>query len=75
MGGQAALYIPGRPEHEPQTWARQAAENVLNILELAPDVISSRRQLGYQQAAKFDAEQTLNAYERIYQQAVESVQV
>ena len=75
VGGRAALYMPGRPEYEPHAWASQAAESISKILELAPDVVSSRRQLGYQQAAKFDAEQTLNAYERIYRQAVESVQV
>lgn len=75
VGGKAAFYMPSKPLQDPQAWARQAADSVLEILELAPDASSSRRQLGYQQAAKFDAEQTLNAYERIYRQALEHVQV
>ena len=70
VGGDAAFYIPSRPARDPATWAEQASDRVLEILQLAPDETSSRRQLGYRQVAKFDAEQTLNAYEQIYRQAL-----
>ena len=70
VGGDAAFYIPSRPARDPATWAEQASDRVLEILELTPDETSSRRQLGYRQVAKFDAEQTLNAYEQIYRQAL-----
>ena len=70
VGGDAAFYIPSRPARDPATWAEQASDRVLEILQLTLDETSSRRQLGYRQVAKFDAEQTLNAYEQIYRQAL-----
>lgn len=70
VGGDAAFYIPSRPERDPATWAQQASDRVVEILQLTPEASSSRRQLGYRQVAKFDAEQTLNAYEQIYRQAL-----
>ena len=75
VGGDAAFYIPSRPAHDPATWAEQASDCVLEILQFTPGASSSRRQLGYRQAARFDAEQTLNAYEQIYRQALERVKV
>ena len=70
VGGDAAFYIPSRPQHDSGTWAKQAGARVVEIFQLAPEETSSRRQSGYRQVAKFDANQTLNAYERIYRQAL-----
>ena len=70
VGGDAAFYIPSGPARDPATWAKQASDRILEILQLTPDETSRRRQSGYRQAAKFDAEQTLNAYEQIYRQAL-----
>lgn len=70
VGGDAAFYIPAKPAHGAQAWAEQAAARVVEILQVTLDETSSRRQLGYRQVAQFDAEQTLNAYERIYRQAL-----
>ena len=70
VGGDAAFYIPARPAHGAQAWAEQAGARVVEILQVTLDETSSRRQLGYRQVAQFDAEQTLNAYERIYRQAL-----
>lgn len=70
VGGGAAFYIPPKPVRDPETWALQAGARVSQILALVPDEVSSRKQLGYIQVAKFDAEQTLDAYELIYQQAL-----
>jgi len=74
VGGDAAFYIPTRPERDPGAWAEQAGAHVLEILQRTPDETGSRRQLGYRQVAQFDAEQTLNAYERIYRQALGKAQ-
>ena len=70
VGGDAAFYIPSRPQRDPAAWATQSGARVLEILQTTPDETDQRRQLGYQQVAQFDAEQTLNAYERIYRQAL-----
>ena len=70
VGGHAAFYIPSRPQQDPAAWAEKAGARVVEILQLTPEETSHRRQLGYRQVARFDAEQTLNAYERIYRQAL-----
>ncbi|CDS52606.1 Glycosyltransferase [Polaromonas sp. CG9_12] len=74
VGGDAAFYIPSRPQRNPGAWAEQSGARVLEILQTSPDETGSRRQRGYRQVAKFDAEQTLNAYERIYRQALGKAQ-
>ena len=71
VGGDAAFYIPSSAACDPAAWAEQAGERVSEILRLAPHASNSRRQSGFQQVTKFDAEQTLNAYEQIYRQALE----
>ena len=71
VGGDAAFYIPSSAACDAAAWAEQAGERVLDILRLTPDAAGSRRQSGFRQAARFDAEQTLNAYEQIYRQALE----
>ncbi|MEO8419380.1 MAG: glycosyltransferase family 1 protein [Methylophilaceae bacterium] len=70
VGGDAAFYIPTKPVHGSGVWATHAGERVAEILALSPDEVGSQRQKGYEQVAQFDAEQTLDAYERIYQQAL-----
>lgn len=70
VGGDAAFYIPARPAHGAQAWAEKAGDRVVEILQGTLDETSRRRQSGYRQVAQFDAEQTLNAYERIYRQAL-----
>lgn len=70
VGGEAAFYIPPRPVRDPAAWAALAAASVTKILQLTPEEAGKRQQAGFLQAARFDSEQTLNAYERIYQQAL-----
>jgi len=70
VGGPAAFYLPVRPAHEAQAWARQAGERILDILRLPPEDVGARRQQGYRQVARFDARQTLDAYEQVYRQAL-----
>ena len=70
VGGEAAFYIASRPMRNPDEWAALAGKSVLKILHLTQDEVEHRRQLGFLQVARFDAEQTLNAYEHIYQQAL-----
>jgi glycosyltransferase involved in cell wall biosynthesis len=72
VGGDAAFYIPLKPVCDPEAWANQAGARVAEILALSPDEVSSQRQKGHNQVAQFDAKQTLDAYERIYQQALAS---
>ena len=70
VGGEAAFYIAPRPMRNPDEWATLAGKSVLKILQITQDEVGRRRQLGFLQVARFDAEQTLNAYEHIYQQAL-----
>lgn len=70
VGGDAAFYIPARPQRHPGAWAEQSGARVLEILQRTLDETGSRQQLGYQQVARFDAQKTLNAYEQIYRQAL-----
>ena len=72
VGGDAAFYIPRKPAPPADEWAALAGASILKILQRTPDEVSNRQQLGFGQVARFNAEQTLNAYERIYQQALES---
>ena len=70
VGGKAAFYIPPKPMRDIEAWAEHAAGCVAAILALSPEEVSHRRQIGFDQVAQFDAEQTLDAYERLYQQAL-----
>jgi glycosyltransferase involved in cell wall biosynthesis len=71
VGGEAAYYIPRRPNTEPADWATHAGEQVVNILALPSAEQQDRQEQGFRQAAKFDTQRTMNAYEKIYQQIVE----
>ena len=70
VGGEAAFYIPRRPDGEASEWAAQVAMRVVKILALPADVQQLRQNQGCEQAAQFDTQRTMNAYEKIYQQIV-----
>jgi len=71
VGGDVAFYIPRRSNGTAAEWADQAAKRVAAVLDLlSPAALQKLRQAGFSQAAKFDKERTLDAYERIYQQAL-----
>jgi glycosyltransferase involved in cell wall biosynthesis len=70
VGGDAAFYIPLKPVNDPAEWAAKASTRVAEILALSPDEVRSQRQKGHNQVAQFVAQQTLDAYERIYLQAI-----
>lgn len=71
VGGNAAFYIAPKPALGSETWAAQAGASVSKILALTPEEVDHRRHMGYAQVAQFDAEQTLDAYESLYQQALD----
>ena len=66
VGGEAAYYLPRRPDLDSGGWARTAADRIMQILTLPTEERSERRRMGLAQAAKFDAEHALDEYERIY---------
>ncbi len=70
VGGDAAFYIPSRPQLSPETWAKQAAKRLADILTQSSDKQQRRRDQGFIQAAKFNAELTIKSYEKIYQQEI-----
>ncbi|MEO8012895.1 MAG: glycosyltransferase [Polaromonas sp.] len=72
VGGDAAFYISPKSLGNSGEWAALAGASISKILQLTPDEVRSRRELGFLQIAQFDAEQTLNAYEHAYQQALAS---
>ena len=72
VGGDAAFYISPKPMGNSEEWAALAGATISKILQLTPDEVRRRRELGFLQIAQFDAEQTLNAYEHAYQQALAS---
>ena len=72
VGGDAAFYISPKPMGNSEEWASLAGATISKILQLTPDEVRRRRELGFLQIAQFDAEQTLNAYEHAYQQALAS---
>lgn len=73
VGGEAAFYIPKRPDTEPDDWANQAGKRVANVLAMPLDEQQQRQRQGFRQAAKFDTQHTMNAYENIYQKIISGV--
>jgi glycosyltransferase involved in cell wall biosynthesis len=67
VGGNAAFYIPKRPDAASSDWAKSAANYIQFILTISPDEKLSRQYLGFQQIKHFDSQQTINVYERLYQ--------
>lgn len=70
VGGNAALYIPAKPSIETKAWATLAAARVSEILDLTDSSVQTQKNRGYQQVSLFESDQTLDAYERIYQQVL-----
>ena len=74
VGGEAAFYIPRRPDSAAgdgaDDWAAKAAKRVAEILALPADVGQLRQTQGFKQAAQFDPQRTMTAYEKIYQHLV-----
>lgn len=73
VGGEAAFYIPRRPDGETSGWAVLAGNRVAEILAQPPEQQQRRREDGIKQAAQFDTQRTMAAYEKIYQQIVGAV--
>ena len=73
VGGEAAFYIPRRPDTESFDWSVQAGKLIAQILSTPLDAKQHRQNQGFQQCAQFDTHDTLNAYEKIYQDIVDRV--
>lgn len=70
VGGDAAFYISRRPNGVGTEWCTQGARCVREILGMSSAEVLHRQQLGFRQIAQFETERTLDAYERIYQEAL-----
>ena len=70
VGGDAAFYLPRRPDGEAGDWAIQAGTRVAEILTLPVNEQQQRQAQGFKQAAQFDPQHTMNAYEQIYLKVV-----
>lgn len=70
VGGEAAFYLPRRPDSGGGDWAIQASKQVAEILALPLDQRQQRQMLGFKHAAQFHPQRTMNAYEKIYLQIV-----
>jgi glycosyltransferase involved in cell wall biosynthesis len=68
VGGNAAYYLARRPDGKAADWAIQSGKQVAGILALPLDEQQQRQAQGFKQVAQFDAQITMNAYEKIYQQ-------
>lgn len=74
VGGDSAFYIPKRPLHETKAWSNHAAQVIENLLGMPTDELQQRRKLGFSQAAKFDTNIALDAYEKFYERVIGGVQ-
>ncbi|MBC7489282.1 MAG: glycosyltransferase [Glaciimonas sp.] len=70
VGGAASFYVPSKPVGDSGSWAVEVGSYVSEILNLMPDQVSNRKKLGYLQVKQFDADKTLDAYDRIYHRAL-----
>lgn len=75
VGGDAAFYISKRPNDQSDDWATHAGNRLVNILMLPAEEQQLRKLQGFRQASQFDTEKTMNAYEKIYQQAVDTAKI
>jgi len=71
VGGEAAFYIANESGEKPLEWENRSVKVIEQVLALTQDEKQGRREKGFTQAAKFDAEQTLKQYEHIYQRVIE----
>jgi glycosyltransferase involved in cell wall biosynthesis len=70
VGGEAAFYLPRRPDSEAVDWAIQAGKQVAEILVLPSDKQQQRQDQGFKQVAQFDTQRTMSAYEKIYEKII-----
>jgi glycosyltransferase involved in cell wall biosynthesis len=71
VGGEAAYYLPRRPDVDSGGWARTAADRIMQILALPAEEHAEQRRIGLARSAEFDADRALDAYERIYLRVLE----
>ncbi|MCF5910718.1 glycosyltransferase family 4 protein [Aeromonas veronii] len=67
VGGEAAIYIDRRPVGNAIDWAEKAACQLRELLADESRMVAQREK-GIQHVKQFNAESTLDAYERIYLQ-------
>jgi len=74
VAGNAARLIPRMPasaqSSEQRAWAQNAASVVAEVVQMSREQRADLVQRGWQNARRFDTEQTLDAYARIYQQVL-----
>jgi glycosyltransferase involved in cell wall biosynthesis len=69
VGSTAATYIPVlNITDNPQTWAREAALKLIDLIKLPESKRDALTQAGITNAAKFDAKATIDGYLKIYEQ-------
>ena len=73
VGGEAAYYLPRRPDMDSGGWAQTAADRIMQILALPAEEDLERRAMGLARSAVFDADRALDSYERIYHRVLEEV--
>lgn len=71
VGGDAAYYLPRRPDVDSGGWARTAADRIMQILALPAEEHAEQRRIGLARSGEFDADRALDAYERIYLRVLE----
>jgi glycosyltransferase involved in cell wall biosynthesis len=71
VGGEAAYYMPLRPNGAPGGWARNGAERIIEILASSAEVRQDQRRIGLARCEMFDADRTLDEYERVYLRVLE----
>lgn len=71
VGGEAAYYIPRRPNTEATNWAMQSGKKIIDILALLPSAQKNRKNHGFRQSSKFNTQRTMDSYEKIYQNIIE----
>lgn len=72
VGGDAAFYISSYPSSQSEqiSWAKKAAEILLEIFTLAPDQKELVKNKGLAHASHFSTEQTMDSYEQYYYEAL-----
>lgn len=70
VGGDAAFYIPCRPQSSPKNWANETAKWLSEILMQSADQQQHRKNQGFIQAEKFNTKLTIYYYEKMYQKII-----
>ena len=66
VGGEAAYYLPLRPNMDSGGWAQAAANRISEMLASPAEEQWQHRRIGLARSALFDTNRALDAYERIY---------